>query len=710
MTLSTPAPDAAGLLDLLIEQVVDYAIFVIDPTGNIASWNPGAQRIKGYSREEIIGKPYALFFSEEDQKAGKPWQILSQASTQGRFQEEGWRVRKDGARFWASVAVTALRDEHGVLKGFAKITRDLTERHLAEEAARHAAEERAARRQAELDEQEVRRSRDKLQLILESIVEGVTVQTPDGQLSFANDAAARLCGFESAQSMMARPASEALRSFEVFREDGSPFPLDQLPGRLALHGKTSSVVVRFRTTHTAEDRWAFVSGAPLFDAAGAVEFSVSVFRELTEQRRTELAWQFLAEASVALGSSLDYHETLTQLAELAVPRIADWCTVEVLDSDGELEQLAVAHVDPAKRDLAREWRRRWPPARDSITYRVVNTGHPDLVSDITDAMIEAGATAPEQRQVALQLGLRSVMTVPLIVGQKPFGVVSFLTAESGRRYEASDLILAREIALRASLAVENARAYTEARTAVQTRDNFLAIASHELRTPLSGLTALMSSLERAATRGTLTSLGAEALKTRMQRAERQTRQLASLVDRLLDVSRLSTRDLLLERVRANLSDVVREVVDRYETLAQEAGSRIELAVSGPVIGQWDITRMDQVVSNLVGNAVKYSRGAAIRVSLTTTGLKYARLTVRDEGPGIAIEDHERVFGQYERAASDENASGMGLGLWLVRRIVTAHGGTVTLKSSPGAGAEFTIVLPRNQSDDESEKPLESAPS
>src|SRR5262249_50864038 len=159
----------------------------------------------------------------------------------------------------------------------------------------------------------------KLQLILESIVEGVTVQTPDGQLSFVNDAAARLCGFESAEVMMARPATEVLRSFEVFREDGSPFPIDELPGRLALQGKTSSGVVRFRAKRTAEDRWAFVSGAPLFNAAGAVEFSVSVFRELTEQRRTEMAWQFLAEASVALGASLDYHETLKYLADLAVP-------------------------------------------------------------------------------------------------------------------------------------------------------------------------------------------------------------------------------------------------------------------------------------------------------------------------------------------------------------------------------------------------------
>ena len=145
---------------LLIEQVVDYAIFVIDKDGCIASWNQGAQRIKGYAAEEIIGQPYAVFFTEEDRAAGKPNTILSFVRTHDRFQEEGWRVRKDGSRFWASVVVTALRDHCGAFRGFAKITRDLTERRQAEAAARVAAAEQAARRQAELDEREMRRSRD----------------------------------------------------------------------------------------------------------------------------------------------------------------------------------------------------------------------------------------------------------------------------------------------------------------------------------------------------------------------------------------------------------------------------------------------------------------------------------------------------------------------------------------------------------------------
>jgi PAS domain S-box-containing protein len=681
------------LLDLLIEQVVDYAIYVLDRDGRVASWNPGAQRIKGYAPSEIIGQPYALFFTDEDRRAGKPDQILAQARAQGRYQEEGWRVRKDGSRFWASAVVTALRDRQGELRGFAKITRDLTERRLADEAARRAGEERAARRQAEIDEREMRRDRDQLDLILRSIAEGVTVQTPDHKLAFANDAAAQLCGFDSAQALLAAPREAILNAFEVYREDGTRFPPEELPGRIALTGRAANAVVKFRAKRTGEERWSLVSGAPVFDADGDVELSVSVFREFTERRRTEQAWQFLARASAVLGSSLDFQDTLKQVASLAVPRIADWCGVEIVDAEGSLAQLAVAHVDAAKVELAKEWRRRWPPGPTSPLYQVVATGLPELIPEITDQMIEAGAPEPEQRRVAFAIGLRSAMLVPLVVAGKPIGALSFITAESGRRYQPEDLILATEIARRASLAIENARAFTEARTAIETRDNFLAIASHELRTPLSALTILTTSLARAATQGRLMKLGEEGVRDRLLRAERQTSQLGRLVDRLLDVSRLSNRDLRLEREEADLAEIVREVVARYEDTVVEGGGRIHLAVHGQAIGWWDRSRLDQVVSNLVGNAVKYGAGAAITISLTGSGASHVRLSVRDEGPGIAPEHQERIFDQFERATGSQSLPGMGLGLWLVRRIVTAHGGTVTVDSSPGSGATFHVVLP-----------------
>jgi signal transduction histidine kinase len=181
----------------------------------------------------------------------------------------------------------------------------------------------------------------------------------------------------------------------------------------------------------------------------------------------------------------------------------------------------------------------------------------------------------------------------------------------------------------------------------------------------------------------------------MVKAERQTGELGRLVDLLRDVSRLSTRDLRLERAQTDLTEIVRDVIARFEDMAAESGSPLEMKVSGPTIGFWDHSRMDQVVTNLVGNAIKYGAGAPVVVSISTGGSGYVRLTVRDGGPGIAVEHQEEIFGQFERGAAPENLPGMGLGLWLVRRIVTAHGGTVTLDSRPGAGATFTVILPTN---------------
>jgi PAS domain S-box-containing protein len=680
------------LLDLLIDQVVDYAIFVLDADGMIATWNVGAQRIKGYTPQEIIGKPYAVFFTDEDRRAGKPKQILAFARSAGRFQEEAWRVRKNGERFWASISITALRDRSGALRGYAKITRDLTDRLSAEEEARHAAEDRAARRQAELDEREVRRSRDELDLILKSITEGVTVQGPDGRLVFANDAAAHLCGYGSAEEMLASPAEEVMRRFEIRREDGRPFPREELPGMRALRGVQSTAIVRFREIPSGAERWSFLSGAPVRDAAGNIELAVTVFRELTAQRRAEQAWRFLSDASAIIGSSLDYAATLKQLAELAVPAIADWCGVEVLAADGQVEQLAVAHADARKVELARAWRQRWPPQPNAAIYRVLRTGVAELYSEVTEQMIRAATPDPEQQRVAMELGIRSAMVVPLVVGQKPFGAVTFIASESGRRYGDQDMILATEVVRRASMAIENARAFEEVRAALQIRDTFLSVASHELRTPLSALTILMTSLVRAANQGRLLQLGPEGLRDRMLKGERQTKQLTRLVDRLLDVRVLASGEVQLELGDVDLAEVAREAIARLDDTAAERQSAVELRVTGPVVGWWDRGRIDQVVTNLVGNALKYAPGSPVTVTVGPADEETVELVVADRGPGIPAQDRHRVFGQFQRVGGS-TSPGMGLGLWIVQRIVTAHDGTVTLDSNAGVGARFVVRLP-----------------
>jgi PAS domain S-box-containing protein len=853
---AAPDDDIEQRFDLLIDQILDYAIFLLDPEGFVATWNSGAERIKGYRRDEIVGRPYDTFFTEADRAAGKPEQILKRAIGDGRYEEEGWRVRKDGTRFWASIVLTALRGPGGELRGLAKITRDLTERMKAEERAQDLLRQRALHEQAEREagererfrrrqtqlanlrsavsnfatgatsieflvdgcahavvehleavaaqvwladahgelelvasrgvpelpdqipatrsamevvavggepvvwddlhrstpfgwassagatslaghpvlrggktvgvlavfsrtplsaetldglrglteilvqwmerrraEDEVQRSRDQLDLILRSISEGVSVQAPDGSWVFVNDAAARLCGCESAQEMLKLPRVELLGRFEIRREDGTLLRPEELPGRLALQGTSSTAVLRFRAMPKGEERWSYVSAAPVIDAQGRVQLAVSIFREFTDRHRSEQAWQFLAQASATLGSSLDFEATLAQVAKLAVPAIADWFSVELLTEDGAtLQQLAVAHVDPSKVELAKEWRRRWPPGPDATPYQVVESGTPQLLAEITDEMIDASTSDEEQRRLARQLGLRSAMVVPLTLGGKSFGVLSFVSAESGRRYNAQDLIVATEIARRASLAVENARAYGDARAAVRTRDTFLSIASHELRTPLSAMTILMSSLVRAANQGRLMTLGPEGLRDRLVKAERQTGQLSQLVDRLLDVTRLSAGQMTLERTELDLAALARDVIFRFDETAARAGSWIDLRVEGPTTGRWDRSRIDQVLTNLLSNAIKYGVGAAVHVTVAGSETE-VKLVVSDEGPGMAPNDQQRVFKQFERASST-NVPGMGLGLWIVERIVHAHGGTVILDSEPGRGSSFSVRLPR----------------
>jgi hypothetical protein len=261
-----------------------------------------------------------------------------------------------------------------------------------------------------------------------------------------------------------------------------------------------------------------------------------------EQRRLSL----LAEASAVLASSLDYHTTLAKLATLIVPYLADWCTVDLLEGP-DLVRVAVAHEDPAKVELAREVERRYPPPPDDTTgtRAVARTGKPTLYPEITDAMLQTAARDPAHLELLRALGVRASISVPVPGREAPLGVLSLVSAESGRRYGPHDLALAEDLARRAGMAVENARLYREAREAVQVREDFLAIASHELKTPLTGLQLQVQMLQQLAHKGTLTTLPPERTQFLLDRAERQVKHLVRLVNLTLDISRAHTIDLEL---------------------------------------------------------------------------------------------------------------------------------------------------------------------
>ena len=223
------------------------------------------------------------------------------------------------------------------------------------------------------------------------------------------------------------------------------------------------------------------------------------------------------------------------------------------------------------------------------------------------------------------------------------------------------------------------------------RDEFLSVASHELRTPLTSLKLEVGNLLRLAQRGHIETDGR--LTSRVERINSQVTRLHRLIDELLDVSRIAGGSLELELEEVDLAEVANEVVLRFGDEAARLGSPLEVRAPGKIIGYWDRSRLDQVITNLISNALKYGEGKPIDLSLAA-GPDRAVLVVRDQGVGIAPHDQKRIFGRFERAASSRNYGGIGLGLWIVKQLVDAFGGNVAVDSRPGLGSEFTVELPR----------------
>jgi signal transduction histidine kinase len=252
--------------------------------------------------------------------------------------------------------------------------------------------------------------------------------------------------------------------------------------------------------------------------------------------------------------------------------------------------------------------------------------------------------------------------------------------------------MAEDLAHRVSLAVDNARLYREARDAVSARDEFLSIASHELRTPLTPLQIVLQRLLSERSKEPLETISPDRLRLLLGRSERQVQRLTALVDNLLDVSRVSSGTLRLQREECDLAEVVNEVVGRFGEECARAECQVTIQAPPTLVGQWDRLRIEQVITNLLVNAIKYGAGKPIMIHVER-GEGAAKLEVKDQGIGIEPEKVSRIFERFERAVSSRSYGGLGLGLYIARQIVDAHGGRIAVASRPGEGSTFTIDLP-----------------
>ncbi|WPB77984.1 response regulator [Archangium violaceum] len=446
--------------------------------------------------------------------------------------------------------------------------------------------------------------------------------------------------------------------------------------------------------HDGTYRTMSVRGVPVATEDGQVREWVGIHIDITEQRRSEESASFLARASAVLSSSLDYEATLAHVARLVVPTLADWCAVDLLTADGGLERVAAAHREPEMvgrvYEVLRHFELDWNASHGLA--RVLRTGEPEWLSNVPESFFGAGARDEHQTRLLHELGLVSYLCVPLLSRGRILGALTLVYAREGQEYDEWTLRLAEDLARRAASSVDNARLFREAKEAVQVRDEFLSIASHELKTPLTPLRLKLHSLRRSARVAGDGAMDSRALLAHLDAAERQVARLSRLIDSLLDVARIGAGKLELDWEDVDLVEVVREVVGRFEPQATKAGCRVTVSAPGPVVGRWDRLRLDQVVTNLLTNALKYGAGKPVELSVSTQA-GHAVLLVRDQGIGIDPGNLSRIFERFERAVSQRHYGGLGLGLYITRTIVQALGGTIEARSTPGEGSTFSVSLP-----------------
>src|SRR5881396_2412181 len=414
-------------------------------------------------------------------------------------------------------------------------------------------------------------------------------------------------------------------------------------------------------------------------------------RSEAEQRRS----RFLANVSALLATTLDYEATLRNLARLAVPELGDWCVIDMLGEQGQMRRVAVAHVVPAKEPLAWELERRHAMHPDDAysPAQVARTGRAELVPEVTEALLAKAARDPDHLDLFRQLGLASHICVPLVARGRTLGTLSVATSGAGRRYTREDLAFTEEVAARAALAVDNARLYREAQETSRLKDEFLATLSHELRTPLTSVLAWMWMLRRG-------RLDGSAVERARDTMEKSIRSLLHIIDDLLDVSRAIRGQLRLEVRPIGLVPVIQGAVEAVRPAASARDIRLRTTIDSDTgLVQGDPSRLQQVVWNLLTNAIKFTpAGGRVHVRLERAE-STALVTVSDGGPGISPEFLPHAFERFRQAdASPTRAQGgLGLGLDIVRHLIELHGGTVKVES-PGemGGATFTVTLPLHE--------------
>lgn len=654
--------DSAVRLRAIFDHTFQF-IGLLDPDGTVLEANRSALEFGGLVREDVIGRPFweTGWWRNSTGDRARLRDAIRRAAA-GEFVRYETEVHgADGRSLTIDFSLNPVRDESGAVAMLVPEGRDIGEARRAE--------------------RDLRISREKYAGIVATSADAIVTIDEDQRITDFNRGAESIFGWTAAE-VEGKPLE--LLMPERFRERHKDHVLafGNAPETARRMGERREI------TGLRKNGEVFPADASIskLDVGGGRIFTV-VLRDITAQKRAEAVQAFLARAGGLLASSLDVSTAWASAAQLAVEFVSDCCEIfERSDVEGARRVGLASADDSREAELGRFCRRGSPPDPHHPVWSALETGEPELISSIDGPAL--AVRGGEDLRLFAELPVRSAMIVPLRPRGRTSGAIAFYSHRP-HRFGADDLALARELAARAALAVDNARLYEAAREAVKARDDVLAVVSHDLGNPLSairiGVSLLLRSREGAGT--------ADGGWEYLEGIKKSVEQMERLIRDLLDVKRIEAGQLALKRKRVRPASLIDATVEMMAPLAEareiELGTRVQRPLP-PV--EADRERMIQALANLVGNAVKFTEpGGNVEIQCRSRDGEVV-FAVVDDGAGIEAADLAHIFDRFWQATRTRVEGGLGLGLAIVKGIVQAHGGRVWAESTPGEGTTVAFAL------------------